>query len=189
MLCCDQVVQGQADSWVVPAYGVFMAVWSTFFLEFWKREEARKGVEWGLSGFEETQRPRPGFVAKKDSFGYAMTEVNAVTQALEKHYPTQLRNLKVLTSTGERDQTTRSLSRWAASAPQRTARPLASASDLSLAGLRFLSSSHRRSVSLLQWWWCCRSWSWSSRCSCRCASRESSPTLASGRWAAWSTAS
>ena len=55
-----QVVQGQADSWVVPAYGVFMAVWSTFFLEFWKREEARKGVEWGLSGFEETQRPRPG---------------------------------------------------------------------------------------------------------------------------------
>eukprot|EP01045_Picozoa_sp_COSAG04_P006052 COSAG04_NODE_291_length_17813_cov_32.336231_18_plen_130_part_00 len=102
MLCCDQVVQGQADSWVVPAYGVFMAVWSTFFLEFWKREEARKGVEWGLSGFEETQRPRPGFVAKKDSFGYAMTEVNAVTQALEKHYPTQLRNLKVLTSTGER---------------------------------------------------------------------------------------
>ena len=96
-----QVVQGQADSWVVPAYGVFMAVWSTFFLEFWKREEARKGVEWGLSGFEETQRPRPGFVAKKDSFGYAMTEVNAVTQALEKHYPTQLRNLKVLTSTGE----------------------------------------------------------------------------------------
>ena len=124
-----QVVQGQADSWVVPAYGVFMAVWSTFFLEFWKREEARKGVEWGLSGFEETQRPRPGFVAKKDSFGYAMTEVNAVTQALEKHYPTQLRNLKVLTSTGESHRRLPATSLAWLRLPK-TARALTSASNL-----------------------------------------------------------
>ena len=47
-------------------------------IRYWKREEARKGVEWGLQK-DGLQRPRPGFRALRDVSGHEMTEVNTVT--------------------------------------------------------------------------------------------------------------
>ena len=55
------------DSVLVPALCVFIAVWSTFFLEFWKRKQVRQAMLWGMTDFrdEEQQRPRvrphPGY--------------------------------------------------------------------------------------------------------------------------------
>lgn len=92
-----QLIDGTRDSWVVPAYGLFMAVWSTLFLEYWKREEARKQIEWGLEKGG-VQTPRPGFRALLDTSGYEMTEVNTVTGALEPHYPRGLRTTKIAVS-------------------------------------------------------------------------------------------
>ena len=40
-----------------------MAVWSSLFLEMWKRQQATCALEWDMREFEETQRPRPQFKA------------------------------------------------------------------------------------------------------------------------------
>lgn len=38
-----------------------MALWTTFFLEFWKRKEKWFALQWGMHGFEEQEQPRPDF--------------------------------------------------------------------------------------------------------------------------------
>jgi len=42
-------------------FGVFLAVWSTFLLEFWKRREKTLVMMWGMTGFEEEEADRPEF--------------------------------------------------------------------------------------------------------------------------------
>ena len=49
----------------VPFFCAFMALWSTAFIEYWKRKESRISMEWGMSEFEETEQDRPAFVGKK----------------------------------------------------------------------------------------------------------------------------
>jgi len=53
-------------SWVFDNGGTvlfsfFMALWATFFTEFWKRETAAKSYEWDVSSFEENEPLRPAF--------------------------------------------------------------------------------------------------------------------------------
>ena len=46
-------------------FAVFMALWATFFLEFWKRQQNEIAFDWDLADFEEEEeRPRPHFEAK-----------------------------------------------------------------------------------------------------------------------------
>jgi len=35
----------------VPFFAAFMALWATFFLEFWKRKEKTFAMKWGMTGF------------------------------------------------------------------------------------------------------------------------------------------
>jgi anoctamin-10/anoctamin-7 len=42
-------------------FGVFLAVWSTLVLEFWKRKEKTLVMMWGMTGFEEEEADRPEF--------------------------------------------------------------------------------------------------------------------------------
>ncbi|KAJ8600325.1 hypothetical protein CTAYLR_000638 [Chrysophaeum taylorii] len=51
----------QENAEIVPAFCVFMSFWATFFLEFWKRKEARYAMLWGMVGFEEEETDRPEF--------------------------------------------------------------------------------------------------------------------------------
>eukprot|EP01083_Nonionella_stella_P071180 191043_1 len=44
--------------WVL---GFSIAIWGTFFLEIWKRKEARLRTHWGMSNFHFTEQPRPEF--------------------------------------------------------------------------------------------------------------------------------
>jgi len=59
-----QVIIGRVDLDVLPAYGIFVALWATLFLEFWKREEARHRIEWGMAHYSEREQPRPEFVGE-----------------------------------------------------------------------------------------------------------------------------
>lgn len=42
-------------------FGFFMCLWSTFFLEFWKRKQSTLSMEWGMKGFEDEEDERPAF--------------------------------------------------------------------------------------------------------------------------------
>jgi len=46
---------------VIPYLCVFIAVWCTLFLEFWKRTEKTTAMKWGMVGFEEDEQDRPEF--------------------------------------------------------------------------------------------------------------------------------
>ena len=51
---------------LVPVFATFLAVWSTLFLEHWKRCQVRKAMEWGMTGFEEQEEERPEFTFDRD---------------------------------------------------------------------------------------------------------------------------
>jgi hypothetical protein len=46
---------------VMPYFSVFMALWATLFLEFWKRKQSFHAMKWGMVGFEEEEQARPQF--------------------------------------------------------------------------------------------------------------------------------
>jgi hypothetical protein len=45
----------------VPFYCIFVSFWSQFMIEYWKRTESRKAMEWGMSNFEQIEAERPEF--------------------------------------------------------------------------------------------------------------------------------
>ncbi|XP_072475435.1 anoctamin-5 isoform X6 [Notamacropus eugenii] len=62
-------------------FAIFMGIWVTLFLEFWKRRQARLEYEWDLVDFEEEQQQlqlRPEYEAK-----CTQKKKNPVTQELE----------------------------------------------------------------------------------------------------------
>jgi hypothetical protein len=59
----------------MPIYGILIALWITFFLEFWKREQSFRAMTWGTSDFETVETLRPEYVNSKQ----AMRTRSAVT--------------------------------------------------------------------------------------------------------------
>jgi hypothetical protein len=55
------IVKKIAVEWV-PIYGILVALWITLFLEFWKREQSFRAMQWGTSDFEESESLRPEFI-------------------------------------------------------------------------------------------------------------------------------
>eukprot|EP01047_Picozoa_sp_COSAG01_P039957 COSAG01_NODE_3331_length_6243_cov_5.546061_3_plen_338_part_00 len=45
-------------------YSIFLALWSTLFLESWQRTENTLKFQWGSEGFELSEKPRPQFAGK-----------------------------------------------------------------------------------------------------------------------------
>ena len=64
-ICWINVAAKNNDPNVVlmPYYAAFMAIWSTCFIEFWKRKEKDNSMKWGTVGFEDEQQARPEFAA------------------------------------------------------------------------------------------------------------------------------
>ena len=56
-----QLVAGDPSVWSVTPFAVMMALWASFFMEFWKRKENRLAMEWGMTAYEETEEVRPQF--------------------------------------------------------------------------------------------------------------------------------
>lgn len=42
-------------------YCIGIVIWATLFIEFWKREQASRAIEWGQTDFEEEEAVRPEF--------------------------------------------------------------------------------------------------------------------------------
>lgn len=45
----------------IPFYCIFVSFWSQLMIEYWKRNEAKKAMEWGMSNFEDVESERPEF--------------------------------------------------------------------------------------------------------------------------------
>ncbi|NP_001428229.1 anoctamin-5 isoform k [Homo sapiens] len=66
-------------------FAIFMGIWVTLFLEFWKQRQARLEYEWDLVDFEEEQQQlqlRPEFEAMCKH-----RKLNAVTKEMEPYMP------------------------------------------------------------------------------------------------------
>ncbi|XP_076791129.1 anoctamin-5 isoform X3 [Arvicanthis niloticus] len=66
-------------------FAIFMGIWVTLFLEFWKQRQARLEYEWDLVDFEEEQQQhqlRPEFEAMCKH-----RKMNPVTKEMEPHMP------------------------------------------------------------------------------------------------------
>ncbi|XP_062326795.1 anoctamin-5b isoform X1 [Osmerus eperlanus] len=66
-------------------FAIFMGIWVTLFLEFWKRRQARLEYEWDLVDFEEEQQQlmiRPEFEIKCTG-----RRLNRITQEMEPYLP------------------------------------------------------------------------------------------------------
>ncbi|XP_072527054.1 anoctamin-5b isoform X3 [Salminus brasiliensis] len=66
-------------------FAIFMGIWVTLFLEFWKRRQARLEYEWDLVDFEEEQQQlqiRPEFELKCTN-----KRLNRITQEMEPYLP------------------------------------------------------------------------------------------------------
>jgi len=56
-----QVAEFRIDTPAMIPYACIVGIWTTIFLEFWKRREATLVCEWGMKNFHEREQPRPEF--------------------------------------------------------------------------------------------------------------------------------
>lgn len=56
-----QMAENRVDVKGIPAFAIFICIWTTLFLEFWKRKEAKYRVRWGMTNFSQKEQPRPEF--------------------------------------------------------------------------------------------------------------------------------
>lgn len=66
-------------------FAIFMGIWVTLFLEFWKRRQARLEYDWDLVDFEEEQQQlqlRPEYETKCTN-----RKLNRITQEMEPYLP------------------------------------------------------------------------------------------------------
>ena len=50
--------------WSVPAFSIFVSLWTSVLLMSWQSHEKRTALEWGMIGFEHSQRDRHQFVGE-----------------------------------------------------------------------------------------------------------------------------
>lgn len=87
------------DNSATVFFAIFMSLWGTFYLEFWKREQAGIQFLWDLRNFEEEEEPpRPEYLARLANCRYK--KKHSVTGTEEPYYPYWSRQVPVyLTST------------------------------------------------------------------------------------------
>jgi hypothetical protein len=70
VFCLDLVIEwgiygslskALAKAALAPVFCAFTAFWAQLMLEYWKRTESTKAMEWGMAGFEAAEFERPGF--------------------------------------------------------------------------------------------------------------------------------
>ncbi|OQR89416.1 hypothetical protein ACHHYP_06299 [Achlya hypogyna] len=57
----DIMAEGTVDARLLGLFGIFMALWGTFYLEYWKRRNAVVRLEWGMDGYEDEEKDRAEF--------------------------------------------------------------------------------------------------------------------------------
>jgi anoctamin-10 len=51
-----QIITGEVDTPGSPYFLLFLAVWSTCFLEYWKQQNAKLAQKWGVLRIDEEQK-------------------------------------------------------------------------------------------------------------------------------------
>lgn len=74
-----QLARNKVDTPGLIFVALFIALWSTLFVETWQRQEARYRILWGQENFLETESTRPGYIHDE-------MRVSAVDGKREKHY-------------------------------------------------------------------------------------------------------
>jgi len=87
------------DTIFVPIYAIFLAIWITLFLEFWKRRNASLAYKWDMMDFEETEITRPAYFGEEKTGKYVngifLEDIEEVKEK-DIYYPTWKRTLKYI---------------------------------------------------------------------------------------------
>ena len=75
------------EDWAVALFCIFNLVWSTLFLESWKRRTAELAYKWGTIKMEQFEEPRAAF------YGTSIRK-DPITHRLQPQYPSRRRLLK-----------------------------------------------------------------------------------------------
>ena len=51
-----QVLGNTPENFLMPYFTVVMVVWSTFFVELWRRRQSQKAMMWGVVGYESEEQ-------------------------------------------------------------------------------------------------------------------------------------
>lgn len=84
------------DAVLIPYFAVYMAVWSTFFLESWKRHESFVAMKWGMTDLERSETPRPEFMQDRS----VVKTPSAVDGSRDFYYPRRENMKRKLISVG-----------------------------------------------------------------------------------------
>ncbi|GFO33377.1 anoctamin, partial [Plakobranchus ocellatus] len=84
--CTHVKVSRLFDNWGTLVFAIFMSLWGTLFLEFWKRKQATIQYKWDLTTFvQEEEPPRPEYLSKLEN--WRDMRVNPVTGIKEPYLP------------------------------------------------------------------------------------------------------
>ncbi|XP_067044600.1 anoctamin-4-like [Acropora muricata] len=85
--CYYAIVARALDNELTVAFAVFMSVWATLFLEFWKRKQAVLAYHWHMMHFEDVEEQfRPEFIATAPTW-----RKDPVTGKVVPHVPKRTR--------------------------------------------------------------------------------------------------
>ncbi|KAF9212955.1 Anoctamin-5 [Podila verticillata] len=79
------------DNVLTMPFALFMSIWSTVYIEFWKRANQYYAYRWNMSDYERVELPRTEFRATRVRF-------SAVTGKKELYYPMYWKALRILAS-------------------------------------------------------------------------------------------
>ncbi|KAG0304311.1 Anoctamin-7 [Dissophora globulifera] len=79
------------DNALTLPFALFMAIWSSLFVEYWKRKSSILAYQWNTLDFERRERPRPEFKPTG-------TRVSPVTGRMELYYPRYKQLFSILIS-------------------------------------------------------------------------------------------
>jgi hypothetical protein len=83
-----QISSQNMDHWICIPYGIFLVVWCSLMLVFWRQKQSALAYRWGVLGFEMEETERPQFKGK--------SVYDPATQEMRKVYPPQQRLGKYL---------------------------------------------------------------------------------------------
>lgn len=83
-----QISSQNMDHWICVPYGIFIVIWCSLMLVFWRQKQSALAYRWGVLGFEMEETERPQFKGK--------SVFDPATQEMRKVYPPQRRLGKYL---------------------------------------------------------------------------------------------
>lgn len=81
-----QISSAQLDHWICIPYGIFIVIWASLMLVFWRQKQSALAYRWGVLGFEMEETERPQFQGK--------SVIDPNTKEMRKVYPPRQRMIK-----------------------------------------------------------------------------------------------